>query len=305
MSPEGCAFVDRAGRLVACDPGFRSCLSLTGDDPSPALAHRAAADPALSGLLSGAGPDRVVLPGSDGGPGCELSRFGSEAGFLLCARTAGAPFPPAEHAMFAAVLSRLAGSVAHEVKNPLNAMALQLALLSDKIATSSDALATACAGNLGSLKNQIGRVNDVVRRFLDVADPAPSVGFDGATLLADVAGLFGHEGRRRRVAVSSEPATEGVRAAGDPARAARLLVGLFLRGLTSTPEGGRLVARGSAAGGEVVLAVEHGRGPRDPTLAWIGPVLEAGAAEMGGRLEDSASGDNMRAALVLPRERPL
>src|SRR5689334_16485011 len=111
MSPEGCAFVDRAGRLVACDPGFRSCLSLTGDDPSPALAHRAAADPALSGLLSGGGPDRVVLPGSDGGPGCELSRFGSEAGFLLGARTAGAPFPPAEHAMFAAVLSRLAGSV--------------------------------------------------------------------------------------------------------------------------------------------------------------------------------------------------
>jgi hypothetical protein len=65
------------------------------------------------------------------------------------------------------------------------------------------------------------------------------------------------------------------------------------------------VARASTSGGEAVLALEHGRGAREAGLVWIGPVLEAGAAEMGGRLEDSASGDNVRAALVLPRERPL
>jgi signal transduction histidine kinase len=308
MMLEGSAFVDRSGRVLASDPGFRSCLRLPGDDPSHALSRRAAADPVLSGLIAGTGPDRVQIPAYEGAPACELTRVASEAGFLLHGRIAAGPDVPsplAEYAMQALSLSRLAASVAHEVKNPLNAMALQLALLGDKIATASDTLASACAGNLGSLKNQIGRVNDVVRRFVDVADPSPSGAFDGASLLADVANLFGHEGRRRRVAVSCEAAAEGVGASGDPARAARLLLGIFWCAVTATPPGGRLVARSSSSRTEAVLAVEHGRGTPDPTLSWTHAVIAAAAVEMGGRFEESSSDEIMRAALVLPRERPL
>jgi signal transduction histidine kinase len=308
MISEGSAFVDRTGRILASEPAFRSCLRLPGEDPSRALSRRAAADPVLSGLLAGSGPDRVQIRAHEGVPECELTRVTSDAGLLLHAWTpigAGVPSPAAEYAMLALSLARLAGSVAHEVKNPLNAMALQLALLGDKIATASDTLASACAGNLASLKNQIGRVNDVVRRFVDVADPTPSGAFDGASLLTDVANLFAHDGRRRRVAVSCEAAAEGVHASGDPARAARLLLGIIWRAVTATPEGGRLVARASSSGTEVVLAVEHGRGTPDPTLSWTRAVIAAAAVEMGGHFDESSSDDIMRAALVLPRERPL
>jgi signal transduction histidine kinase len=307
MIAEGSAFLDRSGHILAADGAFLTCLRLPAGDATIALRERAAADPALATLLAGNGPDAVRLAGPDGAVCCELTRITSDAGFLLRVRSAdaAAPAPVDEYAMQAVALARLAGSVAHEVKNPLNAMALQLALLGDKIATESDALATACAGNLGSLRNQIGRVNEVVRRFLEVADPPPSNGFDAGGLLADATNLFGHEARRRRVALVCEAQPDSLRASGDPARAARLLLGLLWRAIAATPQAGRLLARASPAGTEVVLALEHGRGEPDPSLAWVGAVVANAAREMGGRLEESTSGESARVALVLPRERPL
>ena len=306
MISEGSAFLDRSGRVLAADAAFLACLRLPASDVTSALRERAAGDPVLAALLEGAGPDAVRL--DHGAAHCQLTRVASEAGFLLHARTTAdgsAPSPLDEYAMLAVALARLAGSVAHEVKNPLNAMALQLALLGDKIATESDALAAACAGNLGSLKNQIGRVNDLVHRFLEVSDPPPSEGFDAGSLLADATALFGHEARRRRIALLCEAQPDAVRAAGDPARAARLLLGLLWRAVTATPQGGRLLARATASGAEAVLALEHGHGEADPSLAWMGEVIGAAASEMHGRLVESAAGDVVRVVLVLPRERPL
>ncbi|HEX9289744.1 MAG TPA: histidine kinase [Anaeromyxobacteraceae bacterium] len=309
MISEGSAFLDRSGRVLVADATFRALLRLPADTAgaSDALGRRAAGEPVLAAMLAQDGPERVVLAGADGAPPCELSRVACDGGTLLRATVSfeALPAPALEYAMLGVSLARLAGSVAHEVKNPLNAMALQLALLGDKIATASDSLASACAGNLGSLKNQIGRVNEVVRRYLDVADPSPGVDFDAGSLLADTANLFGHEARRRRVALACEAAPGTVRAGGDPERAARLLLGLLWRAITSTPEGGRLLARAVPSGTEVVLAVEHARGTPDPALAWVGAVVAAGARDLGGRLEESTERDLVRAALVLPKERPL
>jgi signal transduction histidine kinase len=305
MISEGSAFLDRSGRVLVADAAFLACLRLPGHDAAAALRQRAASDPALAALLQGAGPDALRL--EDGVSECHLMRVASDAGFLLRVRAGdgAAPSPVDEYAMQAVALVRLAGSVAHEVKNPLNAMALQLALLGDKIATESDTLATACAGNLASLKNQITRVNEVVRRFLEVSDPTPSDGFDAGSLLADAAALFGHEARRRRIALVCEAQPDAVRAAGDPARAARLLLGLFWCAVTGTPQGGRLVAQAIASGHDAVLSLEHGRGDADPSLAWMRDVIAAASSEMRGKLVESDQGDVVRVALVLPRERPL
>src|SRR5919197_1208766 len=224
MMSEGSAFLDRSGRVLTADATFRACLRLPAGDATDALRERAERDPTLAALLRGAGPDAVRVAVKDGAD-CSVTRVASDAGFLLRARGAdgGMPEPVLEHAMLAIALSRLAGSVAHEVKNPLNAMALQLALLGDKIATASDSLASTCAANLASLKNQIGRVNEVVRRFVEVSDPAPSASFDAGSLLGDAASLFSHEARRRRVALTCEAVPDSLRATGDPARVARLL----------------------------------------------------------------------------------
>jgi len=305
MITEGLAFLDSSGRVVAADRGFRAAIGSLGGDATEALRRRAVGDPPLAALLAGDGPDVVRIPGGDGVPACEFRRLRAEQGLLLRAQTCdevpGAAI--AEYAMQALTLARLAGSVAHEVKNPLNAMALQIALLSDKVATESGALAAACEGNLASMRTQIGRVNEVVRRYLDVCDPPAAASFDAGSLVADAANLFGHEARRRRLVLTCE-ATPGttVRVAGDPARAARLVLGILWRAVTSTPEGSTLLARAALRGSEAVLSVEHRRGPLDPALVWMAPVIAAAAQEMGGRLDESSEGEMDRVALVLPKE---
>lgn len=307
MIADGSAFLDASGRVLAADPAFLALLRLPPGGATEALRQRARSSSELATFLSGAGPAALRLAAADGGPDCELSRLEGEAGLLLRAQPleGGLSAPTAEYAMQAVLLARLAGSLAHEVKNPLNAMALQLALLGDKIGTESEALAAACAGNLASLKNQIMRVNEVVRRYLDVADPPAAGGFDAGGLLCDVTQLLAHEARRRRVALACEAQPGAARAAGDAARAARLLLGLVWRALTTTPEGGRLLTQAASSGAEVTLAVEHGRGPPEPSQAWMDEVGAAGAREMGGRLEETSDEDSVRVALRLPKERPL
>ncbi|HUK66125.1 MAG TPA: histidine kinase dimerization/phospho-acceptor domain-containing protein [Anaeromyxobacteraceae bacterium] len=246
------------------------------------------------------------LASRGGTPACELWRVPCESGLLLSAVGSPSPgVPPLEYVVQALALTRLAGGIAHEVKNPLNAMALQLALLSDKIGAASEELSHACASNLASLKNQVVRIDEVVRRFLDVADPSPAASFDLASLLEDASTLFGHEARRRHVTVIREPPTGTPRALGDPARATRLVLGLLSSVLSNTPDGGRLATRVGCASGEVYLHLEHTRGPEESSLAFVPEVLRATAADLKGRLERTEDQDTIRVALRLPKERPL
>ena len=105
---------------------------------------------------------------------------------------------------------RPAAGVAHDIKNPLNAMALQLALLADKLSPGDAGAASAT--HLAALRDQIVRVNEVVRRFLDVTDPSAPLGYtDVGALAADTASLFAHDARRRRIElhVDAAPARRG------------------------------------------------------------------------------------------------
>ena len=128
-------------------------------------------------------------------------------------------------------LTRLAAGVAHDIKNPLNAMALQLALLADKLSSRRRRAAPRRATHLGALRDQIGRVNEVVRRFLDVTDPSAPLGYtDVGALAADTASLF------------------APRRAPPPDRAARATRPRARRGRAAIPARvGRLVARARVA----------------------------------------------------------
>jgi hypothetical protein len=140
-----------------------------------------------------------------------------------------------------------------------------------------------------------------VRRLADVTDPAGGTGCDLGALATDVASLFGHEARRRRVAVTCEAAPGAVQARGDPARTARLLLGLVWRGLSQPGEGDRMLVRAAHEGGEALLVVEHGR-ETDPALGWMLGVAEAAAREMGGRFSSVRSESTERLELRLRRE---
>ncbi len=207
----------------------------------------------------------------------------------------------AEHALRSQVMGRIVAGVAHDIKNPLNAMSLQLALLGDKLEGTAGAVEA--AGHLAALRDQIGRVNDVLRRLVDVTEPAAPLGYiDLGRLLADVGTLFSCEARRRRIdlAVEAHPGSVGTRC--DPARVGRLVLGLYGRALALTPDGGRFAARAEARGGEAVVAIEHATGDPDGDLGYETEVLAAGAAALGGRFERAQDDHRTeRLALTLPR----
>ncbi len=226
------------------------------------------------------------------------------AALIATPRSGPAPSPGwGEHAMRSLALSGLAAGLAHDVKNPLNAMALQIAILADKLVDAGPAVSDAVASHLSSLKEQIARVNDAVRRFADVAEPGGAPEFtDVGGLAADLARLFGHEARRRRVEIAFDVVRDGVRSRCDPVRVGRLLMGLFWKALSETPAGGRLAVRAAVEGGQVFVRLEHTPGPEAPELAFVTDVVAASAADMGGRLVISSDETGARQVLRLPRD---
>ena len=296
----GVAFVDRSGTVLAADAGFVSQLGLDERDVSAALRARAEAEPELRALLAGDGPGVTRTVGPSGDVEVERVPSGADAlGALVLVR------PPRceehlEHAMRSQGLTRLVAGVAHDIKNPLNAMALQIALLTDKLAGSGDALASS-ASHLAALRDQIGRVNEVVRRFLDVTDPSAPLGYtDVSALVADTASLFGHDARRRRVELAVD-AAPSVRTRCDPGRVSRLVVGLFYRALVETPERGRLAIHVAGEGPDVRVSIEHTIAEPDPELRYYTDVAAAAAAALGGDFARSGDSGIERVSLRLPR----
>jgi signal transduction histidine kinase len=294
----GAAFVDRTGAILAADRGFLARLGGGDADPGVALRAYAASNPELRALLAGDGPGVASLRGPDGP--VEVERVPASGGALLVVRAA--EDDRGEHALRSQVLGRIVAGVAHDIKNPLNAMSLQLALLGEKLEGAGDA-SQAAAVHLAALREQIARVNEVVRRLAEVTDPTSPLGYlDVGVLVSDVGHLFGYEARRRRVELAIDAHAGAVRTPADPARVGRLVVVMCGEALALTPEGGRLVARAEAREREAAVVVEHTEGDPAGGPGYDTEVLAAGAAALGGTFERAADGQRTeRLVLTFPR----
>jgi signal transduction histidine kinase len=295
----GAAFVDRSGAVLAADRGFLSRLGAADGDVDAALRAHAASSPELRALLDGDGPGVASVPGPEGP--VQVERVPSSGGWLLVVRDPHGDDRP-EHALRSQVIGRVVAGVAHDIKNPLNAMSLQLALLGDKL-EGAGAASEAAAVHLAALRDQIGRVNEVVRRLSEATEPTAPLGYvDVGALLFDVTTLFGYEARRRRIEVVVEAHPGAARTGSEPGRLARLVVGLCGKAISLTPDGGRVAGRAEARGPEVAVVVDHGIGDPGDDLGYDGEVLAAGAAALGGRFERTRVEERTeRLALLVPR----
>jgi signal transduction histidine kinase len=291
----GAAFIDSTGAVVAADPGFLAALGLPAHDPTGALRALADGNPALRALLVGEGPDHVRVASGRGD--LELTRHRAESGALLLVRTPRLQ-ERLEQGLRSAALSRLVSGVAHDIKNPLNAMSLQLALIAEKLSPQG----AAGVPHLSALRDQIGRVNDVVRRFMDVTDPAAPLGYtELGTLLVDAGVLFGHEARRRRVQLVVHPPRGGVRSAGDPARVGSLVLVLLAGAMAATPDGGRVEAEVEAEDEQAVLRLTHAVGDGERETGYDSEVTAAAAVALGGAILAERDEGVCRIVLRLPR----
>ncbi len=170
-----------------------------------------------------------------------------------------------------AAVGTMTAGLSHEIRNPLNAAALQLSVLERRIQRLAKDAQGSLLEPLTLVKDEIRRLDHILEDFLQFARPrefaARSV--DVVTVVSRVLDLLGGEAERRGVRLERD--LEPVPAvAGDEERLRQVLVNLGLNALEAVQDGG-------------LVRVSCRLEPPDPDRAGAGP-------EIAIRIDDDGSG---------------
>ena len=152
-----------------------------------------------------------------------------------------------------AAISRLTGGVAHEMKNPLNAIALRLDFLRAKLGAPEEELNK----DIDVLAKEIARLDRVVKTFLDFSRPV-EVHFtdvDLSALTREVADLMTPPARVAHIAVELELPPGPVFLRGDADLLKQAILNLVNNAIEAMRQGGRLRLATAASNGSVSLEV--------------------------------------------------
>jgi signal transduction histidine kinase len=152
-----------------------------------------------------------------------------------------------------AAISRLTSGVAHEVRNPLNAIVLHLEALKSKLVDPGEGITE----HLAIIAREIYRLDRVVRTFLDFTRPVRLnlQETDVNALVQEVVGLAGVEADARHIQVNFEP--NGIRPVVrvDRDLIKQAILNVVLNGCQATPDGGLLFLSERIVNGVVELSV--------------------------------------------------
>jgi signal transduction histidine kinase len=166
-------------------------------------------------------------------------------------------------------------SLVHDVRNPLNALAINVEILHEKLSRAAGGeVPPAQAKNLLAMREQISRVNGMLgdfARFLAPAPGAPAV-LSLSEMVKDAAGVLAHASRRARVKVAVE--------AMDPSALGFLVLLPLFRAVERTPEDGQVRVMVRDEGGRAVLHVQDG-GREEGEETEVEQALRAAAGEYG------------------------
>lgn len=149
-----------------------------------------------------------------------------------------------EYAKKLAALSRVTSGVAHEVKNPLNAIVIHLELLKTRMGKAPPATEK----SLSIITQEIKRLDRVVRSFLDFTKPIELQILDVQidTLLADVVTLASTEAAQSNVEIRLDMPEDLPTIRIDPDLIKQCLLNVMLNGVQAMPEGGVLTVEAVA-----------------------------------------------------------
>lgn len=162
-----------------------------------------------------------------------------------------------------ATLGRVAAGVAHEIGNPLTA----IASVAQNLKFEEDP--ESARERLELVLEQCRRIDSIVRALVSFSHAGPSRG--GAhghsrvdlRSLVDEAIQLARLGRRRTAAACENRCPEGLRVEGDSQRLMQVLVNLLTNALDASPLNSRVVVSGEDEGAEVRICV-HDDGPGIP-----------------------------------------
>jgi signal transduction histidine kinase len=166
-----------------------------------------------------------------------------------------------------AAISRITGGVAHEIKNPLNAIVLRLDLL--KARASSGAPEEDLIPEIDVLSREVRRLDRVVKTFLDFSRPV-EVHFeelDLAALAREVAHLMTPQAEAAGVVLTCETSGRPAPIRGDADMLKQAILNLVTNALQAMKGGGRLrvaVTNDMERDGDSVLLVVEDNGPGIP-----------------------------------------
>jgi two-component system NtrC family sensor kinase len=148
-----------------------------------------------------------------------------------------------------AAVGRLSASVAHEVNNPLQAIALHLQLMAE------EGLSQSNQAQVGIVQQELDRIAEIVQRLLEFQRPKrgrPSQQYIHS-LLKDVLALSGKQLQQTGVIVNIDLDDDlaPVLAVGDQVK--QVLLNLILNAIEAMPDGGDLTIRGTQSDGDVFV----------------------------------------------------
>jgi signal transduction histidine kinase len=151
-----------------------------------------------------------------------------------------------------AAISKITSGVAHEIKNPLNAIVLRLDLLRETLLHELGPPGTELVKEIDLVAKEVHRLDRVVKTFLDFSRPVDvRLQFvDLAALAREVAELMAPQGRLAAVEVTHECSAPAIMR-GDADLLKQAILNLVTNGLQATPPGGRLHLVTSSGGGRV------------------------------------------------------
>jgi signal transduction histidine kinase len=267
---EGVAILDATGRVVTANPAAAAILQRPpAEDPVPAVAKVLEADRALALLVEQTlrteqevhGLDREVALPEGGRVGVRLSTYllrdpDRPAGVLLVLRDLGSirTFEQdLQEASRLSVLARLTASVAHEIKNPLNSMVINMEVLRGILASLPAEVKAESERYVQVVTDEIYRLDEVIRDFLGLTT-ASDLGMkttDVNVLIRKVGDLIRYEAHTARVRIDYDldgalPAVPAI-----PVRLTQAFLNLSLNAIQAMTEGGTLTIRSRIEDGAV------------------------------------------------------
>jgi len=150
-------------------------------------------------------------------------------------------------------INRLTGGVAHEIKNPLNSIAIRLELLRSKFVPD----APGAEKELDVIAAEITRLDRVVRTFLDFTRPVElkTGELDLVKLTETVLTLVRPEAERAGILIEFAPRIAPVRIRGDADLLKQAILNVVRNGIEAMPDGGKLTLGLTQSSGEAILTV--------------------------------------------------
>jgi signal transduction histidine kinase len=164
-----------------------------------------------------------------------------------------------------AAVGRLTAGLSHEIRNPLNAAALQLSVLERRVRKLSPEGQPALLEPLVLVRDEIRRLDQTLQDFLLFSRPRELARKPVALepLLRKMAELLSGDAEARQVALVVEVAPGSPAVAADEGVLRQVLLNLILNALDVSPRGGRIRLQGGPADDEVELVVSD-EGPGIP-----------------------------------------